>query len=60
MKETEIDDRGLASRDPADPLTPESADAVCPECEGAGTLASGEACPVCEGTGRANARTGGG
>ena len=60
MKDTEIDDRGLAPVDPADPSAPESTDAVCPECEGDGVLSDGEVCPMCQGTGRANARVGGG
>ena len=60
MKDTEIDDSGLAPIDPADPAAPESTDAVCPECIGAGALPDGEVCPMCEGTGRPNARTGGG
>ena len=61
MSESDIDDHGLAPRDPADPAAPEALDATrCVECEGVGTLPSGETCPMCEGSGRANARTGGG
>lgn len=61
MRETEIDDSGLTPGDPADPMHGEAIDAtLCPECQGVGTLGSGETCPVCEGTGRATARTGGG
>lgn len=61
MKETEIDDRDLTPDDPADPASRQHHDAtLCAECEGVGTLPSGETCPVCDGTGKANARTGGG
>ena len=61
MTPHDIDDRGLTAQDPADPAAAQTADAtLCPECEGVGTLASGEICPVCTGTGRAVGRTGGG
>lgn len=61
MNENEIDDHGLTPIDPADPAQAGAPDAVlCPECQGVGTLPSGETCPVCEGTGKATARTGGG
>ena len=57
MNEHEIDDAGLTPQDPAEtPLDP----AACPECQGAGSLMSGETCPVCAGTGKATGRTGGG
>lgn len=58
MKEGEIDDRGLAPKDPA--AEPGAGDADCPECAGVGTLPDGQVCPLCEGSGRANARVGGG
>jgi len=57
MNEHEIQDSGLTPQDPGE--TPLDA-TVCPECQGAGALASGETCPVCEGTGKASGRTGGG
>jgi hypothetical protein len=61
MNESEIDDRGLAPQDPADPASPQHPDpTLCPECEGLGSLSSGEVCPVCEGSGKASGRTGGG
>ena len=61
MNETEIDDRGLGPQDPVDPAAAQHHDAsLCPECEGAGALPSGETCPVCEGTGRAVGRASGG
>ena len=61
MKEHEIDDRDLTPSDPVDPASLQHVDAtVCPECLGAGALATGETCPVCEGTGKATNRTGGG
>jgi len=58
MNEHDIDDSGLTPEDPAvgQHLDPTQ----CAECEGVGTLPSGETCPVCEGTGRATGRTGGG
>ena len=58
MKEHDIDDHGLT---PADPAVAQHHDAaLCPECEGVGTLADGDTCPVCNGTGKATGRTGGG
>lgn len=58
---TDIDDRDLGPDDPTDPASLQHLDAtLCPECQGTGTLASGEVCPVCEGTGKAGGRTGGG
>lgn len=61
MKEHEIDDRELGPTDPADPTAGQGVDPTqCAECQGVGTLPSGETCPVCEGTGRASYRTGGG
>lgn len=61
MSDTEIDDRGMAPQDPADPANVQSPDAtLCAECQGVGALASGETCPVCDGTGKASTRTGGG
>lgn len=61
MNESDIDDRGLTPEDPSDPASLQHPDAtLCPECQGAGALASGETCPVCEGTGKALGRTGGG
>ena len=57
---TEIDDRDLGQVDPTDPASLQPPDAtLCPECQGVGTLPSGEVCPVCEGTGRAAGRMGG-
>ncbi|HEY1073993.1 hypothetical protein [Brevundimonas sp.] len=57
----EIDDRDLGPVDPTDPAALQHPDAtLCPECQGTGTLSSGEVCPVCEGTGKALGRTGGG
>lgn len=61
MHPTEIDDRGLAPQDPADPTNEQAPDAtLCAECQGVGAVPSGETCPVCQGTGKATARTGGG
>lgn len=61
MNEHDIDDRDLSPPDPADPASLQHRDSIlCPECLGAGSLASGETCPVCEGTGKATNRTGGG
>jgi len=61
MNPHDIDDNGLTPHDPADPAFGEGIDAtLCPECEGVGTLGTGETCPVCEGTGKATGRTGGG
>lgn len=61
MKETEIDDRDLTPSDPTDPASLQHVDAtLCPECQGAAVLPTGETCPVCEGTGKAVGRTGGG
>lgn len=58
MKDHLIDDHDL---NPVPDDAPEALDAaLCPECEGVGTLASGETCPVCEGTGKPTGRTGGG
>ncbi|MBC6982511.1 hypothetical protein H8B08_12215 [Caulobacter sp. 17J80-11] len=57
MKEHEIDDQGLGPRPEGDPV---SAENVCPECGGSGTLGSGEVCPMCGGTGRLNEKLGGG
>ena len=58
---TEIDDRDLRPVDQSNPASPQHPDAtLCPECQGAGTLASGEVCPVCEGTAKAVGWTGGG
>lgn len=61
MKEHEIDDRDLTRSRPTDPASLEHPDPIlCPECQGAGAVATGETCPVCEGTGKATGRTGGG
>ena len=61
MNAHEIDDHGLTPGDPADPAFGQHLDAtLCPECEGVGSLTTGETCPVCEGTGKATGRTGGG
>lgn len=61
MNPHDIQDRGLTPEDPSDPAAVSAPDAtLCPECEGLGSLNSGETCPVCEGTGNATARTGGG
>lgn len=56
MKEHEIDDQGLSPRPEGPPV---SAENVCPECGGSGTLGSGEVCPMCGGTGRLNEKLGG-
>ena len=58
MNEHDIDDHGLTPDDPASALSHDAT--LCPECEGVGTLTTGETCPVCEGTGKATGRTGGG
>lgn len=58
MNEHEIDDSGLTPQDPGE--TPPLDPTLCPECQGSGSLTSGETCPVCEGTGKAVGRTGGG
>lgn len=61
MKEHEIDDRDLTRSRPTDPASLQQPDPIlCPECQGAGAIATGETCPVCEGTGKAVGRTGGG
>ena len=61
MKEHEIDERDLTRSRPTDPASLQSPDPVlCPECQGAGAIPTGEICPVCEGTGKATGRTGGG
>ena len=61
MNEHDIDDRDLTPSDPADRASLQHPDpALCPECLGAGAVASGATCPVCEGTGKATNRTGGG
>ena len=61
MKEHEIDDRDLTRSRPTDPASLQGLDPVlCPECQGAGAISTGETCPVCEGTGKATGRTGGG
>lgn len=61
MKEHEIDDRDLTRSGPTDPASLQQPNPVlCPECQGAGTISTGETCPVCEGTGKATGRTGGG
>ena len=61
MKEHEIDDRERGPVDPTDPATLRGVDpTLCAECQGIGSLPSGETCPVCSGTGKATHRTGGG
>ncbi len=40
--------------------TPGTGEAVCPRCNGSGTLSSGEACPNCGGTGKIIEGIGGG
>jgi hypothetical protein len=61
MTDTEIDDSGMGPQDPTDPAAFQHPDpTLCPECEGVGSLPSGEVCPVCEGSGKAVGRTGGG
>ena len=61
MKDHDIEDRDLTPSDPTDPATGQRLDAtLCPECQGVGTLPTGETCPVCEGTGKPTDRTGGG
>ncbi|WP_183252816.1 hypothetical protein [Brevundimonas basaltis] len=61
MNEHDIDDRDLTPSDPADRSSLQHPDpALCPECLGAGVVATGETCPVCEGTGKPTNRTGGG
>lgn len=44
-----------AGRHPGDeaaPGTPQTAEDICPECDGKGKLGSREPCPNCGGTGR--------
>ena len=46
--------RGAPIRNPGDeaaPGTPQTGEAICPECRGTGSAQSGE-CPNCGGTGR--------
>lgn len=38
--------------DEAAPGTPQTGEAVCPECDGSGLTAAREKCPNCGGTGR--------
>lgn len=45
--------------DDAEPGTPGTGEAVCPDCEGSGTLGSGR-CPRCGGLGRVVQGIGGG
>jgi len=44
-----------AARHPGDeaaPGTPQTAEDICPECDGSGKLAAGKPCPHCGGSGR--------
>jgi len=61
MNPHDIDDRDLTPSSPVDPASLQHPDpTLCPECQGAGSAASGEICAVCEGSGKAIGRTGGG
>lgn len=60
MKESDIDDRGLAPGDQATPGAAGTGEDVCPQCQGSGTLGSGKVCPTCDGTGRITEGIGGG
>ena len=61
MNPQDIEDRDLTPSSPVDPASLQRPDpTLCPECQGAGSTASGETCAVCEGTGKPTARTGGG
>jgi hypothetical protein len=42
----------LRPGDEARPGTPGTGEDICPQCNGSGRGARGEACPNCEGTGR--------
>jgi hypothetical protein len=50
----------LRPGDEAPPGTPGTGEDICPECNGSGKSARGEACPNCAGTGRIVRGIGGG
>lgn len=61
MRDLEIDDHDLTGSSPTDPASLQQPNPVlCPQCQGAGTISTGETCPVCEGTGKGAGRTVGG
>ena len=61
MRDLEIDDHDLTGSSPTDPASLQQPNPVlCPQCQGAGTISTGETCRVCEGTGKAAGRTAGG